>query len=269
MTDFTASASSPRIVLGIEAATPAGGVALAQLDSTGGMLLRAHSWRERGGALSPFLLADVDRLLREESLAPDSIAAIAVTLGPGGFTGLRVGLALAKTLADQVGCRLYGFSTLEALAARCLLPGVTVVPLLDARRQEVYWGAYRMDDAGQPAPLHDDALNRPEVAAQWLAEQPGPLLLTGSGARQYRAVFEAARPSGSVWQWAPAGWGNPGADSVALLGAAALAAGRDGIDPLAAEPSYLRDSDAARRHPHGVIGAGPRGLRAPAAGGPA
>jgi tRNA threonylcarbamoyladenosine biosynthesis protein TsaB len=163
--------------------------------------------------------------------------------------------------------RLYGFSTLEAMAARWPVAGDIVCPALDARRGEVYGGAYRVGAAAErPALLLPDAVETAESLAERLAKlldksldkfpsdardarvaqgQP-KIWLGGSGARRYRDALATAL--GDAADWIPAQLGDPAADSLALLGAAALRADDPGVDPLAVAPVYLRPSDAEKRH---------------------
>jgi len=117
------------------------------------------------------LLEDVDALLRQAGAHTGDIDALAVGIGPGSFTGVRVGLATARGLALALGVPVAGVSTLDALAAGA--PGA--LPVVDARRQEVFVLQ------GEPRVLAPGEL---EVA-------PGTVCV-GSGAVRYRAVLAAA-----------------------------------------------------------------------------
>lgn len=115
------------------------------------------------------LLADVDALLRQAGAHPGDLDALAVGTGPGSFTGIRIGLAVARGLGLALGVPAAGVSTLDALAAGA--PGA--VPVVDAKRREVF----------VPGPS--------AVAPGELAVSDGALLV-GDGAIRYRDVFEAA-----------------------------------------------------------------------------
>jgi tRNA threonylcarbamoyladenosine biosynthesis protein TsaB len=117
------------------------------------------------------LLEDLDALLRQASARTVDVDALAVGIGPGSFTGVRVGLATARGLALALGIPAAGVSTLDALAAGA--PGA--VPVVDARRGEVFVLQ------GEPK----------VIAPAELELDPGTLLV-GSGAVRYRAVFESA-----------------------------------------------------------------------------
>lgn len=117
------------------------------------------------------LLEDVDALLRQGGARPVDVDALAVGIGPGSFTGVRVGLATARGLALALGIPAAGVSTLAALAAGA--PGAT--PVIDARRREVFVLQ------GEPRVL----------APAELELEPGTVCV-GSGAVRYRAALEAA-----------------------------------------------------------------------------
>jgi tRNA threonylcarbamoyladenosine biosynthesis protein TsaB len=118
------------------------------------------------------ILLDVEELLAEAGLGPDDVEGIAVGTGPGGYTGLRMGLVTARTLAFSLGVGVAGVSTLDALAAGT--PGA--VPVLDARRGEVFTGV----NGSGPAVLAPDEL--PVEAGR---------AYVGDGAVRYREAIEA------------------------------------------------------------------------------
>lgn len=117
------------------------------------------------------LLEDVDALLRQGGAHPGDLGALAVGIGPGSFTGVRIGLAAARGLALALDLRGAGISTLEALVAGS--PGA--VPVVDARRREIF----TLVD-GEPAVLAPADLDVREGT-----------LYVGDGARRYRAELES------------------------------------------------------------------------------
>ncbi|HEY5999162.1 MAG TPA: tRNA (adenosine(37)-N6)-threonylcarbamoyltransferase complex dimerization subunit type 1 TsaB [bacterium] len=218
------------LVLGIETATALGGVALVSAD--GGLLaettlLGRESHSER-------IIPAAGELLDAFAPSPGDLAAVAVSRGPGSFTGLRTGLAAAKGLAFARGIPLFGVSTLEALAANAPPGSGTVSVVLGARRGEVFHA--RFDAAGDaPKRLTPDALvPLADIAGEL---QPGSLVL-GEPPEPVRK----ARLSPPL-RFAPAHLNHPRAATVALAGLAALRAGR----PTELEsllPAYLRGPDA-------------------------
>lgn len=153
--------SSQPWVLGLNTATEVLGVAMAH-----GREIHAELYvRPRGirGHHAESLLGAVDAVCRMVGLMPTDLAAFAVAIGPGGFTGVRTALAAAKAMALSLDRPLIGISTLEALADQAPDFGL-VAPMIDARRGDVFAALYRK----QPAGL--ETLLAPELGslASWL-----------------------------------------------------------------------------------------------------
>ncbi len=145
----------PRLLL-INTATPAGSIAL-----TSGEQVVAELLLNLATPHSDRLLPGIDQLLHATGSTLAGLDALAVVVGPGSFTGLRVGVATAKGLALGAALPLVGISSLQTLA--CQVPGTTlpVCALLDARKQEVYAGLYQWRD-GLPQPLGEERVLDPE-----------------------------------------------------------------------------------------------------------
>lgn len=236
----------PRLVLGIETSTPAGGVALA---TTSGELL-VHRWSIARTGYSRRLMQMIDSALADAEADKSALAAVAVSPGPGSFTGVRVGMMTAKTLALHLGLPLFLFDSLQSTARRFPAPGATVCVLLDARRGEIYNGVYRTAASGETetvAPsletVRAPKVEPPDRLLDDLKESTeGPIWFSGDWTARNRDRIRAAL--GDRVRWVPAPFALPAADVLALQGAEALAAGTPPVDPLLAVPLYLRASDA-------------------------
>jgi tRNA threonylcarbamoyladenosine biosynthesis protein TsaB len=181
------------------------------------------------------LLVALDRLLAQCGHARAEIARIALSIGPGSFTGLRIGLATALGLTFGSERTLVPVPTLAALAFQAGGDG-WVAPLVDARRGEVYAGLY---DAGGEALVADSC----SPLDAFLARLPAgaPLVLLGSGAVLYRARLEAAL--GARARFLPEAAGALRAASVGRLGLRLAAAG-GAVAPEKVELRYLRRAEA-------------------------
>jgi tRNA threonylcarbamoyladenosine biosynthesis protein TsaB len=220
-------------VLGLDTATAATVAGL--LRSDGEVFEARHDPREgeRPGHATQ-LLALADAALAGAGLAPGEVDRVAVGVGPGSFTGLRIGIATARGLAQGWDCELVGVSSLRALAVGVDAPEVAAV--IDARRGEVFAAAWRAEEE-----LLAPAAVAPEALATALAELGGSLPAVGDGALRFRAILE---PAGAV---IPPD-GDPlhriGARHVCRLGTEARTAERDAV-----LPQYLRLPDAQVRRP--------------------
>lgn len=231
-------------ILALETATREGSVALLEDDRA---VERDADLRGAG------VVAAVAALLRETGRAAGEIDAVAVSLGPGSFTGVRIGVAAAQGFCRATGVPAVGIGTLDALAASALgtewgVPGTRLLASVDARRGEVYAALYRVGGPGAGAPVREwgpEAVSCAALAtrlagmAPMRGEMPG--VLVGDGAALLRPLF----PPGADWA-APARLARPAAAAVARLAAARVAGGETvGADRL--EPVYLRKSDAEIR----------------------
>jgi tRNA threonylcarbamoyladenosine biosynthesis protein TsaB len=219
------------LIIGIETATVMGGVALVSGSGelVGEVTLRNHeSHAER-------LLPALEWLLATAGSSLGDCAAVAVSQGPGSFTGLRAGIATAKGLAFSLGVPLYGIATLEALAANAPPGDEPVCAVLNARRGEVFCAVFRGSPAG-PHRLGPDRL----LSLRSLAEQlPSGCLVVG----ELPASFGGMLPAGHAVRLAPPHQAHPRAAVIAALGGAAFAASR-ASQLTTLMPDYLRPCDA-------------------------
>jgi len=222
-------------ILAIETATIEVGVAVA--DETGPLAsVTARPGRRQAETLHP-AIADVCRIAM---ITPAELDAIAVDIGPGLFTGLRVGVAAAKALAGALGLPVVTATSLEVLKAACPSGLGAVIPVIDMRRGEVAWlmPARPAPDVrvGAPAELATELAGLPG-----LAEGVGPVLLIGDGALRHRELLERAMLPAPVF-----GGTALAAPPVASLAVLAIAAMKDGrcCDPASVRPFYGREADA-------------------------
>ncbi|MEU8889287.1 tRNA (adenosine(37)-N6)-threonylcarbamoyltransferase complex dimerization subunit type 1 TsaB [Streptomyces sp. NPDC048442] len=216
------------LLLAVDTATPAVTVALHD-----GSFVVAETTRVDARRHGELLLPLIDSTLREAGLKLDAVTGLVVGVGPGPYTGLRVGLATAETFGFALGVPVHGLCTLDALAYAAGtgaaagertgggIEGPFAVAT-DARRKEVYWARY--DDARTRTT--EPAVDRPAEIAEQLAGLP----VAGAGALLYPEAFPDARGPEHV-----------SAAALASLAAEKLAAGTEFLPPL---PLYLRRPDA-------------------------
>ncbi len=233
---------SEALILGIDTTGPVDSVALAR----GEQVVASLSRRQSPMSSRP-LLRLIDVLCVQAQCVLSDVAALTVNVGPGAFTGLRVGLATAQGLAVAYGKPLLGCTTFEALVA--LVPGWrgALCPVVQAHKGEVYAALYRLDDASGVA---TEALPGMVVAPAALGAivqeemvQERTLFL-GSGVTAYRSVLTASLGRDAVClDLVEASTGL--AASVARWGAARVEQlGGDEADPLQVQPVYIRPADA-------------------------
>lgn len=242
-TDWNPVSHDNRWLLAIESSTSFGGVALLRE----GAVVDAIDLEE-GLRHGRDLLPTASRLLEKAGLAPARLWGVAVSAGPGSYTGVRVGVMAAKAFAYATGCKLAAVSSLAALAdsaaqANSSKTGTVVVAVQDARRDEVYAGLYQLESNGVVIPLREDAAVAPEEAAELYRQvkdkYPG-CLATGSGFFTYAGLFPGL--GGTAVK------DRPRASAVGRLGWRQLLQ-ENYADPFALQPLYLRrDPEADWAH---------------------
>jgi len=225
------------LILAVETATRCGSVALTIGGTREGTVLAEASSRA-AVTHSRRLLGEIDRMMRESGVGWGDLAAIAVSGGPGSFTGLRIGMAAAKGLAMAAETAFLMIPTLDGLALSCCLSSRRICCLLDARKKEVYCAFYQPDPGSGPprrvTPLR--AVPPQQLLAEIAAE---PHVLVGDGATVYRELFARGdnitivSPGGSM----------PRAAHIGLLAGDRRQRGEED-DPLVAAPLYVRPSEA-------------------------
>ena len=222
------------LVLGIETATKVCSAAL--WDSVKQSLV-AECSLVRGNTHSERLTPLVDALLHQSGIDKSEIDAIAVSIGPGSFTGLRIGLAAAKTMAYALGIPLVGVSTLAALAFNLPVPGVMLCPLLDAQKGNAYYACYTFEN-GRLITIDEPGVTA--VSDLWERfSQPGPTVLLLGEAAKY-PIAETAQKRVLL---APEPARLPRAALVAKVGAIKLLEEK-ADDVFTLSPIYIRRSEA-------------------------
>jgi len=164
--------------LGIETSTPCGSMALVDEDRVLAewslRVARSHSER---------LLPDLAHMLMSAGLEMNQIDGIAVTIGPGSFTGLRIGLTTAKALALASGKPIVGIPTLDVLAENVSSSPLLACPALDARRGEIFAAFYRKEPSGNTKRVSGYLSLTPQALIERIEE---PTVLLGDGALLHR-----------------------------------------------------------------------------------
>ncbi len=169
-------------ILAIDTSTRTGSVAVSRdREVLGEILLNVRNTH------SERLLLLVSQLLSDTGVSLKEIDAFATALGPGSFTGLRVGIATIKGLAMATGKPVIGISSLQILAMNVPLAPHLICPLFDARKKEVYAGLYHWQ-AGGAEPLRADAVLAPD---RLLESLDGDIIFLGEGAWAYRTLLIA------------------------------------------------------------------------------
>lgn len=224
-------------VLAVETSTPQAAVAIVDGDA---LVAEARLPTRTGEAER--LLPAIDRLLADAGLALRDLDGLGVAIGPGSFTGLRIGLATVKGLALGAGLPVVGVPSLDALAWQVVWPATAVVPLLDARRGELYGARFEPDGRGGTRRAGPDLALDAAGVERLVGD--GPALLVGPGAEAWREALAARL--GPRGRFAPPGVVHPRGLAVARLAAPRLAAGdADPVERLV--PRYVRGFGEVRR----------------------
>lgn len=221
------------LILGVETATVQAGCAIGGHE---GVLAEAHS--ARGKRHAENLVPAIDFICGQAGIELGEVGLVAVDVGPGLFTGLRVGVATAKAIAFALRVPMIGVPSLDLLAFPVRFSNRLIVAAIDARRGELYYAFYRQVPGGVQR-LGDHLLGTPDDLASELLATGEEVLLVGDGAHRYAEAFEGLARVEIV----DAGSSHPSAASLVQL-AHARALREDFERPDAIEPIYLRRPDA-------------------------
>jgi tRNA threonylcarbamoyladenosine biosynthesis protein TsaB len=220
--------NKPMLILALDTATEKGSLALVAHDR----VLMEYTLESHGTYLTR-LMPGVAALLTNTGRELADLAAVAVSVGPGNFTGLRIGLATAKTLAWSLGLPLVPVPTMEVLAAQFPFYPHPIGVVMDAKRGEVFWGLFRCpEDLPQ-------GLEGPErlPVGDLPARLAPPLLLTGPGLSVYQEALAPRLPPEIAL--APPEMRLPRAPTLARLARHRLNLGLT-APPAQLVPTYLR-----------------------------
>lgn len=187
------AAATRDVVVGIDTATPHLAVALVDLHGT--LLAATAPSVDRDHAAR--IVPELEALFATADTAPARIHGIAVGIGPGSYTGLRIGIATAKGLAYGWDVPVAGSDTLGAIADAGLAPGETGIAAIDARRGNVYYGVYHRGAGGATALALPAKAAREDVAAR----HPGLRIVAGiaPAAAWHARGFDPTRPPRAIY----------------------------------------------------------------------
>lgn len=219
-------------ILAIETSTMLGGVAI--MDEGG---LVAEIRLNVKATHSERLMVSIDSALRVANFKLSEIDAYCLSIGPGSFTGLRIGLSTVKGFAFATGKPVVAVPTLDAFAWNFPFSKYPVCPMLDARKKEVYTALYEWKGNSFEKIIPELSV-RPE---DLIRDIKGPVIFAGEGARLYRKTILALK--GKEAFFAPSHSDIPMASSVAFLGLN-KALTEEFSDPVTLTPFYIRKSEA-------------------------
>lgn len=223
-------------VLGIDTATRVAGAAVAGDDRLISERL-IHNLQTHSQNIIPM----ISQVMDDAGLKPADLHGIAVTGGPGSFTGLRIGMSAAKAMGLALNLPVISISTLKALAWNLYRAEGLICPILDAKKNEVYTCAYRSGDSGLEEVFSSAALS-PGQLIDYLKEFGAEKVnFLGDGVPVYGDTIKTALGGRAIF--APMINAFPRAGAVAELGLAKLRAGSL-ADPTFLQPVYLRRSEA-------------------------
>ncbi len=220
------------LTLGVETSGMTGAVVLRRDGET----IESVTLQQAGRRHAQTLISEVDALLHRANLTAKQLQVVAVSIGPGSFTGLRVGVVFAKTLAYAVGCRLIAVDTFRAIAAASPREVTEVFVVSDAQRGELFVGRYSCPDS---ATGHTGPIRQGEItieSADTFYRRAGEIAVSGPSAATLPPTMRILAPQFHL----------PRAEFIAALGEQQALAGEQS-DVWGLEPFYLRRSAAEER----------------------
>ncbi len=223
-------------ILAIETSTMAGSVALVDGDELVSEYLLnidiTHSER---------LLLSIDCVTRNSKIPIDKVDGFALSIGPGSFTGLRVGVSTVKGLAYATNKPVVGISTLDALAENILFTDYLICPILDARKKQVYTALYNRDAKNRLKKITPDLVIDPRELLKKIQEK---VVFLGDGIKVYHTLIKEVLRDMAFF--APLNLRLPRAANVAKLSLAHFKKNNT-LDLNTFTPSYVRPSEAEEK----------------------
>jgi len=240
------------LVLAVESSAARSAVALLE---SGQLLAEREFPRGAGGVGAGSPAAAAEEALRAAGRRPSAVGLLAVSVGPGSYTGLRIGVSFAKSFAWATGAAVVAVPSLRALAetavspptADRLPPTAVLVPTADAFRGQLYARAFRREASGALTDLTGDLVLKPSELVERLAGlAPAGGRCFGAGAARYQAVLAAAaRAAGLALEVAPEP-DSPSADTIGRIGLELFLSGK-AVTAHDLVPVYLRKTEAEER----------------------
>ncbi len=220
-------------ILAVDSSSLTGSVALCQGESlVAELLLNVRSTH------SEKLLKQIDLLLGEANWKLEDLDLLAVVTGPGSFTGLRIGIATIKGLAQVLNKPVVSVSSLQAIAMNLPLSPVPICAFIDARKKEVYSQLFEWHPDSGPVALGEASVLPPE---QLLKGLPGEVALVGDGVSVYRSLIDEILAARALVPIATAHQLRAVHTSWLALRAWSMGLAQNGAEIL---PTYIRPSDA-------------------------
>lgn len=227
-------------VLALDTSTRVSSVALIEGDRVAGESL-LYSQKNH----SEKLLNSIDELFKNTQITPESIDLIAVSVGPGSFTGLRVGISTAQGLAFAIRKDVISVSVLEVLAFQSCMYRGFICPMIDARKQQVYTCLYFCSEEGTLEKVMGETVVEPE---NWLTELSNPALFVGDGAWAFREKIKKKLKENAVL---PSFLGTPRASTLAYIASKSYIRNRrnelEKIIPLYVRPPDVETNSQIRK----------------------
>ena len=184
------------------------------------------------------LMPAIEQLMQQINLQPADLNRIVVAQGPGSYTGLRIGVTTAKTLAYTLNCELVGVSSLKVLAANCYGREEIIIPLFDARRNNVYAAAYQWQEDKLNTILSDQHMALMDLLERFKDQA---VYFVGVDVTKFSEQILSTLPKAQINTWED--WQYPKASQLALLGSQAAPV----EDVHGFLPNYLKRVEAEEK----------------------